>query len=248
MLMSVAVGEEDRQTLIDIMKNMIRRFVPLTAVMAVCLAACAVPFTRLYYRDAALPVYQMTVQGFRLLPLCMPLSVICMHFVGLNQVFGKQLPVNLLSLLDGVVFVAGFSALLTPAWGLRGVYIANILNGLCLLPVILCYACLHRRRLPETPEHHGIGRPRFGNVRPRAEVVGQQPFLLFAGFARHEPVEQVVYLFVCHHRCLLISSIIRFLAFESVPRTDDSVIPVMAAISAKLISSTLRICSTVRQL
>ena len=152
MLMSVAVGEEDRQTLIDVMKNMIRRFVPLTAVMAVCLAACAVPFTRLYYRDVAAPVYQLTVQGFRLLPLCMPLSVICMHFVGLNQVFGKQLPVNLLSLLDGVVFVAGFSALLTPAWGLRGVYIANILNGLCLLPVILCYACLHRRRLPETPE------------------------------------------------------------------------------------------------
>ena len=103
-------------------------------------------------------------------------------------------------------------------------------------------------RQPESPEHHGIGRPLVGNIRPLAEVVGQQPLLLFAGFARHEPVEQVVYLFDCHHRCLLISSIIRLLAFESVPRTDDSVIPVMAAISAKFISSTLRICNTVRQL
>ena len=152
MLMSVAAGEEDRETLVAVMKNMILRFVPLMAVVSAGLVLSAVPLTRLYYRDVSAPVYQLTVQGFRMLPICMPLSVIFMHFVGLNQIFGKQVPVHLLSLLDGVVFVAGFSALLIPFMGMKGVYAANILNGICLLPVIFGIAWVRRHRIPKTPE------------------------------------------------------------------------------------------------
>ena len=105
--------------------------------------ALAVPLTRLYYRDAADPVYDMTVWGFRILPLCMPLSVICMHFTCYGQASGKQGLVHVLALLDGVVCVAGFTALLIHSVGMNSVYVANILNGTVTTLVIIGYAWHH---------------------------------------------------------------------------------------------------------
>ena len=45
----------------------------------------------LFFRDPAAPVYMMTVWGLRILPLCMPLAIICMHFNCYGQVSGRQL-------------------------------------------------------------------------------------------------------------------------------------------------------------
>ena len=152
MLISVSVGEEDRQTLTDVMRVMFRRFVPLMCAVSAALVLCAVPLTRIFYRDPNEPVYQMTVWGLRILPLCMPFSIICMHFVCYGQASGKQGLVHTLSLLDGVVCVAGFSALLIPWVGMNSVYIANVLNGVVTTLVIIGYAALKNKRLPGNME------------------------------------------------------------------------------------------------
>ena len=152
LLISVSVGEEDRQTLTDVMRNMFTRFIPLMCAVSAVLILLADPFTRLFYRDPASPVFQMTVMGFRILPLCMPLSVICMHFVCYAQVSNKQFLVHLLSAADGVVFVAGFTALLIRALGMNSVYIANVLNGVMVLLAILAYAIIKKRRFPRNME------------------------------------------------------------------------------------------------
>ena len=76
MLISVSIGEEDRQTLTDVMRVMFRRFLPLMCAISALLILCAVPMTRIFYRDPSEPVYAMTVWGLRILPLCMPLSII----------------------------------------------------------------------------------------------------------------------------------------------------------------------------
>lgn len=34
--------------------------------------AAAVPLTRMFYRDPSDPIYDMTVMGFRMLPICLP--------------------------------------------------------------------------------------------------------------------------------------------------------------------------------
>ena len=60
MLLNINVGEEDRQSTIDI--------------MLVVLVGFAESWTRLFFRDPADPVYGMTILAFRILPLCMPLS------------------------------------------------------------------------------------------------------------------------------------------------------------------------------
>ena len=148
MLISVSVGEEDRQTLTDVMRVMFTRFLPLMGAVSAALILSAHPLTRLFYRDPSQAVYMMTVWGFRILPLCMPLSIICMHFTCYGQASGKHALVHTLALLDGIVCVAGFTAMLIPALGIRSVYIANVLNGVVTTLVIVGYAWIMNRRFP----------------------------------------------------------------------------------------------------
>ena len=162
MMISVSVGEEDRQTLTDVMRVMFRRFVPLMCVVCAAIILCARPLTELFYRDPAEPVYMMTVWGFRILPLCMPLSIIYMHFVCYGQTSGKHFLVHLLSLLDGVVCVAGFTALLIPFIGMNSAYCANVLNGVVTTIVIVGYAVIKNRRFPRDMEELMVIPKDFG--------------------------------------------------------------------------------------
>ena len=162
LMMSVSIGEEDRQTLTDVMRVMFRRFLPLMCAVAAVIILCAVPLTRIFYQDPAEPVFQMTAWGFRILPLCMPLSVICMHFTCYGQASGKHGFVHVLSLLDGVVCVAGFTVLLIRAVGMNSVYIANVLNGVVTVTVIAGYAWLKNRRRPRSMDELMVIPADFG--------------------------------------------------------------------------------------
>ncbi len=148
LMMSVSIGEEDRQSLTDVMRVMFRRFLPIMCAVAAGLILCAVPLTRIFYQDPAEPVFQMTVWGFRILPLCMPLAVISMHFTCYGQASGKQVFVHVVSLLDGVVCVAGFTVLLIRVIGMNSVYIANVLNGVVIVIVIVGYAWIKKKGFP----------------------------------------------------------------------------------------------------
>lgn len=148
MLISISVGEEDRGTLTGIMRVVMYRCIPLMCGVSALIILCAEPLTRLFYRDPALPVYQMTVMAFRVIPLCMPFSTICTHFVCYGQASGKQLLVHILSILDGVVCVAAFTAILIPFLGMNSVYIANILNGIVCVLTIVLYSAAVRKKFP----------------------------------------------------------------------------------------------------
>ena len=148
LMISVSVGEEDRQTLTDVIRVMARRYLPIMAVVSAVIIVCAEPLTRIFYHDPAEPVYMMTVWGLRLLPVCMPLAIICTHFVCYWQATGRQAIVHIISLLDGVVSVAGFTALLIRSFGMNSVYLANILNGVVSILVIAGYAWYKKKRVP----------------------------------------------------------------------------------------------------
>lgn len=162
MLISVSVGEEDRRTLTDIMRVMFSRFVPLMCGICALIIICAVPLTKVFYHDPSEPVFMMTVWGLRILPLCMPLSIILMHFVCYGQASGKQFLVHALSLLDGVVCVAGFTALLIRSAGMNSVYIANVLNGVVTTLVIIAYAWFKNRRFPRNMDELMVIPDSFG--------------------------------------------------------------------------------------
>ena len=180
MVMSISIGEEDRQTLTDVMRNMFRRFIPLMCVICGVIIACAVPLAKLYYKDTSEPVFMMTVWGFRLLPLSMPLAIICMHFTVYAQSSGKQLLVHILSILDGVVDVALFTAILIRPIGMNSVYIANVLNGVVTTIVVVMYSMIKIKRFPHRMDELMVIPDNFGfsederldiSVRKEDEVV-----------------------------------------------------------------------------
>lgn len=150
MLLGVTQGEEDRQTIRDIMRTVLFRYVPIMLGLACFILMMAVPFTGLYYHDESNPVFMMTVWGFRILPFCMPLSVICMHFSCYGQISNKQVLVHTLAVLDGVLDVVLFTAVLIPLIGIKGVYLANVLNGIVTALFILLYAWIRNRHFPRS--------------------------------------------------------------------------------------------------
>ena len=148
MLMGVYLGEEDRSSLKEVMRIGIGKGILIQAAFSALIILLAEPLTRMYYRDPSQEVYMLTVMGFRILPLCMMLSVVSMHFTSYAQASGKNVLVHTLSVVDGVIGVAGFSLLLVPAIGMNGVYWANVLNGVACALVVLVYAWAALRRFP----------------------------------------------------------------------------------------------------
>lgn len=152
MMIGISVGEEDRKSLEDIMRTVLFCFVPLLFVLAILLMLFADPITRLYYQDPSQPIYQMVRWGFRILPFGLPLSCICIHFVCYGQNSGKQVLVHLLSLFDGVLCTSLFSAILLPVIGIRGLFVAEILNGLVNLITVVVYAAVCGGHFPRSVE------------------------------------------------------------------------------------------------
>lgn len=152
LLISVAAGEEDRQTIKEVMGNMLKVYLPLQLALSAIIIACAVPFTNLFFKDSSEPVYMMTVWGFRILPLCMPFSIILMHYVCYVHAIGRHKILHVLQCLDGVVGVVLFTAVMIKAIGMNSVYIANVLNGVLTTLVICIYAFIKAKRLPRNLE------------------------------------------------------------------------------------------------
>ncbi|MBO6092475.1 MAG: ATP-binding protein, partial [Oscillospiraceae bacterium] len=150
MLFSISVGEEDRRSLIDVMKIALTQGMMLMFVIVALLILLAEPLTRLFYRDPADPVYQMTVMGFRLLPLCMPLAMLSLHFACYAQTAEKRTMSIVLPVIDGMIGVVLFSFLLIPPLKMNGLYISNILNGFLCGAVILAGAWIALKRFPRT--------------------------------------------------------------------------------------------------
>ena len=162
MLMSVAIGEEDRMSLTEVMRCAIRRYVPLMCVISAAVMISAHPLAHVFYKDLSDPVYMMTVWGFRILPLCMPLGIICMHYVSYAQASDKQRLVYLLTLFDGLISVSLFTAILIPFAGMNSVYIANVINGIVSILIIIIYAAKSCGHFPRTMDELMVIPDSFG--------------------------------------------------------------------------------------
>jgi len=171
MLYSVSEGEEDRQSLVNTMRTLLYRYVPLMCAVSAVIIALAVPFTRMYYRNPADPVFDMTVWGFRLLPLCLPTGLIGMHFMCFGQVTDRQLPTHILAAMDGFIGVSLFTFLLIRPMGMNSVYVANVLNGILTVLQVWGYATYKNKRIPRTtedlmviPKDFGVGEENWFNL------------------------------------------------------------------------------------
>ena len=152
MLFSISIGEEDRRSLVNTMRITMTQGMLLMCAIVAMLILLAEPLTRLFYRDPADPVYHMTVMGFRLLPLCMPWSMVSIHFASYAQTAEKQRLAVVLPVVDGVVGVVLFSFLLIPSMKMNGLYVANTGNGMLCALVVIVDSWISRGRFPHNLE------------------------------------------------------------------------------------------------
>ncbi|MBO4901714.1 MAG: ATP-binding protein [Lachnospiraceae bacterium] len=146
LMIGIILGEEDRKSLIDLNKVVLTKCFLLQCGITALIMLLSTPLTQMFYRDLSDPVYQMTKMGFLLLPLCMPLAVISLHFACYGQAIRHKFLSVVLPVFDGAVFVVLFSIFLIPALQMNGLYIANILNGLaCFLMILFCAAGTNKR-------------------------------------------------------------------------------------------------------
>jgi len=162
MVMSVGLGDEDRMTVSDVMRVMFKKFCLVNLLIGVVIIVFAKNLAYLFYKDVNSDVYMMTVWGFRLLPLTLAPGSILQHFVCYGQASGKTFLVHMASVLDGVIFVAGFTALLIPVFGMSSVYIANILNGILVFVFLVSYALFCNRRVLKSMEELMVMPDTFG--------------------------------------------------------------------------------------
>ena len=148
MLLSITIGEEDRQSVSDIMRVVLIRGGLLQCGITAFIMALAVPFANMFYHNPADPVYMMTVMGFRLMPLCMPLAVMSLAFACFAQAMEDKFLSNVLPVVDGAVSVVVFAIILIPVWKINGLYIANILNGFVCAALVILYAMGKKKHFP----------------------------------------------------------------------------------------------------
>ena len=162
MLMSVAIGEEDRRSLTGVMRVAVRKYIPLMCAISAVVILLAYPLTHIFYKDPSDPVFMMTVWGFRILPFCMPLGIMCMHYVSYAQATDKQRFVHVLTIFDGLISVSLFTAILIPFIGMNSVYIANVINGIVSILIIIIYAAKKTGHFPHTMDELMVIPGSFG--------------------------------------------------------------------------------------
>lgn len=152
LLVSVYAGEEDRDGIVRIMKAALYKGVPIVCGVALLTACLAVPLTRMFFRDPGSSVFFLTKWLFRIYPLCMPLSAICVIFTNFNQSMARMKIVHVLSVIDGLLGTCLASLALAPLCGAIGVWIAHVLNGVLTTIAVVVYAILVRKRFPRSTE------------------------------------------------------------------------------------------------
>ena len=152
MLFSISIGEQDRRSLVNVMKIVLTKCMLIMIGIVALLVIFAEPLTMMFYQNKAEPVYQMTVMGFRILPLCMPLSLISLHFSCFAQNSERKALSIILPIIDGAVGVTVCSFILIPIMKLNGLYVSNILNGVICFAVIVISAVIETKKFPTSME------------------------------------------------------------------------------------------------
>ncbi len=136
LLVSIYVGEEDRTSLLLIMRVALSRGLIMVSALAAAVAACAPLISGIFYAPGT-HTFDLTCQLFRIYPLSMPLSNITIIMINYYQSSERMKIVHVLSVMDGLVGTALSALILGPVLGATGIWIAYVLNG--VYTVLICW-------------------------------------------------------------------------------------------------------------
>ncbi len=152
LLCSIYIGEEDRTSLVIVMRTALLRGTALVCGAAALVFVLAGPITGIFFDDPASNVYRLTVLLFRIYPFCMPLTAINVIMVNYFQSASRMKIVHILSVLDGLAGTVLSSLVLAPVMGAAGIWIAHVLNGIYTLIAAFMHARLVNGTFPRSVE------------------------------------------------------------------------------------------------
>ena len=161
-LTSVSYGEQDAHSIMAIMKTVFTKglLIAFAASVVVFLTADYVPL--LFYPDRN-EVFKLTSRALKFGALVLSLESIACVFTNYYQAIGRNILVNVISVLEGVAVMVPVGLLLIPKAGLDGVLFSMIIGYAVTAMVGPVYAVFYWKRKPSNmrewmiiPEDFGV--------------------------------------------------------------------------------------------
>ncbi len=149
-LSSVSYGEEDAHSITTIMKTVFTKGLPIAfgAALLVFLISPYVP--RFFYPNPDLEVYRLTARALKFGAAVLVFETITQVFSNYFQSIGRNILVNVMSVMEGVAVMVPLGLLLIPKMGLDGVLLSLVIGYAIVALVGPVYALFYWKRMPRT--------------------------------------------------------------------------------------------------
>ena len=147
---SLFYGEEDPRSITEVLKTIFSKGMPI--VLAACVAAflLADVAAGLFYADPASEAHKLTAMAMRYGSVVLLLQTVYYIFHDYFQSIGRNVILNIMSVLEGIGFMLPLGLLLIPRMGVKGFMITLIISYALLALVGPVYAIFYWKRLPRT--------------------------------------------------------------------------------------------------
>ena len=164
MLSSVFLGEDNRESLLAVIRIAGTYVMAAMVGMAVLVIACSSFLAGIFYSDPSSTVFILTKQLFILYGCGLPVALACIIFSNYYQAAGHLLFVSFISVMDGFFSSVIPALILAPRMGATGVWVSFLIGLFITLGCSLLYPILRLRRVPRRLDEWLLLPETFGSA------------------------------------------------------------------------------------
>lgn len=161
-LVSVFVGEEDKESIRKILKVAMTKGLALSLVVSAIIVVISPLLSQLFFPDRSSNVFHLTYQLLIIYAFCIPLVLICQIFTNYMQAIGHTAFVNFQSVFDGFFSMVIPAVILAPIMGAFGVWLSNPIGIILTILTVPIYCIVYWKRVPKTKDEMLFFKPEFG--------------------------------------------------------------------------------------
>lgn len=147
MIGGILINEHDRPAVLNLIKVSLKYTLIITLTVAAVVFLAAPIIADFYIHDADPITHQMTTEGIHLFIAFLPLYTVGIVFQYFYQAYGRLKLVSGFAVLDNFGFVVPIIFLLTPHFGMAGIWLAFPLSHAAYLLTIFFVTCRHCGRI-----------------------------------------------------------------------------------------------------
>ena len=167
MIAGILIGEQDRNSILHLTKLALKYSLTITLSIAAAVFLAAPIIADFYTLDADTTAYQMTLEGFKLFIAFLPLNAIGIIFRYFYQAYGRFKLVSNLAVAENIGFIVPIILLLTPHFGMAGLWLAFPLSNVAFLLTIFFMTWRHCGRITFRLEDYLLLPDDFGAAKTK---------------------------------------------------------------------------------